>query len=161
GFILFLAVNAALFVRPSEIVPDLLGLEIYQYLILGCLACSFPVVLQQLTALDVRPITLCVVGLLAAVVLSHLSRFAFASAAQDGYDMFKVVLYYLLFVGLVTTPGRLRVLLTWFLVCTAAVALLAILHYHGVINLPNQKVLRALEKDQETGRDTVIQRLQG
>jgi hypothetical protein len=163
GFALFLAVNAALFVRPAEIVPDLLGLEIYQFLILACFAFSFPAVLEQLSAraLEARPITACVLGLLPAVVLSHLAHFNFAEAAVDGFEFFKIVVYYLLFVGLVTTPARLRRFLGWLLLCTAVVALLAILHYHGVINLPNQKVLKALEKDQESGRDVVIQRLQG
>jgi O-antigen ligase len=163
GFVLFLAVNAALFVRPSEIVPDLLGLEIYQFLILACLAFSFPAVLEQLTAraLEARPITACVLGLLPAVILSHLVHFDFAGAALDGFEFFKIVVYYLLFAALVTTPVRLRRFLVWLLLCTAVVTLLAVLHYHGAIHLPNQKVLKALEKDQETGKEVVIQRLQG
>src|SRR5438270_5770668 len=73
GFALFLLLNAALFLRPAEIVPALYGLEIYLVVILACLAASFPVVLDQLrpAELERRPITVCVLGLFLAVVLSH------------------------------------------------------------------------------------------
>ena len=37
GFFLFLLVNAALFVRPADVIPELVGVEIYQYLILNYL----------------------------------------------------------------------------------------------------------------------------
>src|SRR6185437_16580760 len=47
GFILFLLVNAVLFIRPSEFIPDIKGLELYYYLIVPCLLLSFPVLLQQ------------------------------------------------------------------------------------------------------------------
>ena len=40
GFFLFLLVNAALFVRPAEVVPALVGWNIYEVLILACLAAS-------------------------------------------------------------------------------------------------------------------------
>src|SRR6185312_4884877 len=79
GFVLFVLLNAMLFVRPAEIVPALLGWEIYQVCILACLLTSFPVLLEQLQprALEARPLTVCVLGLLLAVVLSHLTAFRF------------------------------------------------------------------------------------
>src|SRR5215471_5568475 len=62
GFFLFLLVNVALFVRPADVVPSLIGIEIYQYLILACFAVSFPVVLVSLSPqrLEQRPIDVCV-----------------------------------------------------------------------------------------------------
>ncbi len=79
GFILFLLVNAALFVRPAEIVPDLVAWNIYEFLILACLAVSFPAVLGQFTAksLEERPVTVCVLGLFVAVILSELAQLNF------------------------------------------------------------------------------------
>jgi hypothetical protein len=162
GFGVFLLLNAALFLRPAEIVPGLVGLEIYQFLILACLLVAFPTVLEQLSpdALGSRPITVCVVSLLIAAVLSHLSRFDVAGAAASGYEFFKLAVYYLLFVGLVTTPERLRRFLFWLAIFAAALALLAVLQYHDLIRLPNLKTLQAVERDTATGRDVIVRRLQ-
>jgi O-antigen ligase len=163
GFVLFLVVNATLFVRPAEIVPALLGLEIYLVLILACFAVSFPAVLEQLTgrALESRPVTVCVLGFVLTVVVSHLARLQLPEAGENGLEMFKVVVYYLLCISLVNTPARLRQFLFWLVIFSVVVTTLAILEYHGAIHLPNLKTLKALEKDQATGKDVVIRRLQG
>ena len=42
GFLLFLIVNAVLFLRPGELMPELESLQLYQIAILACLACSTP-----------------------------------------------------------------------------------------------------------------------
>lgn len=162
GFGVFLLLNAALFLRPAEIVPGLVGLEIYQFLILVCLVIAFPAVLQQLSpeALERRPITACVVGLFFAAVLSHLCRFDVARAATCGYEFFKLAFYYLLFVGLVTTPERLRRFLFWLAIFAAALALLAVMQYYDLIRLPNLATLQAVERDPATGRDVIVRRLQ-
>src|SRR5262249_38202472 len=98
SFYLFILVNAVLFVRPAEIVPELEGAPIYEVVILVCLAASAVAVLQQLTArsLGRRPITVCVLGLLVAVVLSHLSHGSLGEAGTFGLLFVKIVLYYLL-----------------------------------------------------------------
>src|SRR5262245_33559087 len=118
GFALFLLVNAILFVRPAEIVPELIGLNLYEYAILACLLASFPQVVEQLTprALLERPITVCVLGLLLAVGLSHVSHFYFGGAHEAGLEFAKVALYYLLFVAVVNSPARLRQFLGWLVV---------------------------------------------
>jgi hypothetical protein len=162
GFGLFILLNAALYLRPAEIVPGLLGLEIYLVFILGCFAVAFPAILEQLSprALEAWPITVCVLGLLLAVLLSHLSRFDLTDAALCGFEFFKIAVYYLLFVGLVTTPARLGQFLFWLVIFAAALALLAVLQYHDLIQFPTLKTLQAIEKDQASGRDIVVRRLQ-
>src|SRR5687767_8359351 len=72
GFFLFLIVNAALFIRPNDIFDELMGFEFYRYILLVCLAVSFPAVLDRLSPekLDSRPIDVCVLALLPIVVLS-------------------------------------------------------------------------------------------
>src|SRR5687767_7736029 len=48
GFVLFLLVNAVLFIRPAEVFPSLQALPIYEVLILGALVTSLPVVIRQM-----------------------------------------------------------------------------------------------------------------
>lgn len=162
GFGLFIVVNITLFIRPGEVVPELIGWPIFLVLILLCLAVSLPQVLRQLSgrSLRDRPITVCVLGLLAAVVLSHLTNLSFAGAGEWGFEFFKVVVYYLLLVGLVDTPARIRRFLMWLALLTAALTLLAVLQFHGLITLPNLKPLKDFMYDPATGRDIAIRRLQ-
>ena len=54
-FALFLLVNAALFIRPSEIAPPLAAVPIYQILILLCLAVSSPKLIAQWTVASRSP----------------------------------------------------------------------------------------------------------
>jgi O-antigen ligase len=152
-FGLFILVTATLFVRPSEIVSDLAQWPLYEILILSCLATSYSKVLDQLRAarLAEQPITVCVLGLLAAVVMSYLSRLHLTPAWDHGLNFAKVVIYYLLLVSVVDTPQRLRSFLLWLLACIAVVAGLAVLQYHGVIDIPSLSVLREGATDTETG----------
>lgn len=163
GFVLFLLVNAALFVRPAEIVPDLVGWNIYEILILACFALSFPAVLEQFSSksLEERPVTVCVLGLFLAVVLSFLAQVDFANVFSQGVDFAKMVLYYVLFVGLVNTSARLRTFLFWMLVFATTTIALAVLQYHGYITLPNLNQTIDGAKDAATGADKHIIRLCG
>lgn len=166
GFLLFLLVNAALFVRPAEIVPALVGWNIYEYLILACLAASFPAVLEQFTAnsLEERPVTVCVLGLFLAVTLSELTHLHFARLVDtDGpvIDFAKMVLYYVLFVGLVDSPARLRAFLFWMLVFATTTISLAVLQYQGYITLPNLTQTLDGARDRVTGVDVHFLRLAG
>src|SRR5437660_1536410 len=103
GFFLFIVLNFVLFVRPSELFTPLLGLELYLVTILLCLAVSFPAVLEQLHPRELQrnPLTVCVIGFTLAVFLSHLSALRLDLAGEWGFDSFKKLLYYLLFIGLV------------------------------------------------------------
>src|SRR5690349_13125108 len=87
GFALFVVLNAILFVRPGDIIPALLGWDLYFACILACLACSFPVLFEQLApqSLERRPITVCVLGLLLAVALSHLSHARLDAAFDESW----------------------------------------------------------------------------
>jgi O-antigen ligase len=164
GFFLFVVLNGSLFIRPAEVLSSLQGWEIYQYLILLTLAVSFPVVLWQLQprALETRPITVLVLALLPAVLLSHLVHARFEEAFKGGTDFLKTVLYYLLFAGLVTTPRRLRSFLWWMTLFAAVCTTLALLNYHHVIALPKIKAARdGAGIDQKTGVELIVERLTG
>src|SRR5262245_6326028 len=163
GFALFLVVTATLFVRPAEFVPELLGLPIYQTLIITCLAVSFACVLRQLNAryLLTHPVSVCVFALLPAVVLSHLAHANLEGAAGSGWEFFKVLVYYLLLAGLLTTPGRVRTFLLFFSACATLLATIALLQYHEVINLATLAGLKDRHTDPATGLTVVFVRLGG
>jgi O-antigen ligase len=163
GFALFLVVNAALFIRPGEIIPAFVGWHIYLVLISLCLVVALPGVLHQLTerSLARRPISVCVLGLLALTVVSHLAHLSVGAAAQSGFEFAKVVVYFLLLVAVVNTPARLRAFLFWFAVFTTVITALAVLHYHGLISLANVSAAKEFEVDKATGAEKVLLRLQG
>jgi O-antigen ligase len=163
GFFLFLLVNAALFVRPAEIVPALVGLPIYEFLILACLALSFTAVLEQFTAksLELRAITVCVLGVFLAVLLSHLAQFDFDKLYENGLQFGKIIVYYILFVGLVDSPARLRVFLFWMLLFATVTISIAVLQFHGVVKLPNLEQTVDFAHNKLTGQDVNFVRLAG
>jgi O-antigen ligase len=163
GFALFLVANATLFVRPAEIFPALLGWQIYLALALLCLAVSFPILFELLSpaSLERRPIVVCVLALLLAVFLSHLSQGRVLEALDLGWDFVKIVLYFFLLVGLVTTRSRLRVFLFFLILFTTAMATLAILQYHGRITLVNLNPIKDTTRDANLGKDVRFVRLVG
>jgi hypothetical protein len=159
SFFLFLLVNATLFIRPAEIVPALLGVKIYEALILSCLLVAGPEILAYLTrrSLDTQPITLCVFGLLLAVPLSHAAQLNGEKAWEDGFEFAKVVIYYVLLVSVVNTPARLRQFLFWTVGFCAVMMTVALLRYHEVIEIyvppPPQAAAKPGEKEDPTQKN--------
>jgi O-antigen ligase len=138
GFALFVLANAILFVRPSDVFPSLEGVEIYRYLLVGCLAVSFPAVLHYLGKgeLTSRPIDLCVFALFPFVILSSQAAGGFDIACENAIIFFKIIVYYLLLVSLVTTPWRMRAFTGWLILFAAVVTILAALDFFKVIAIP-------------------------
>lgn len=134
---LFLLLNATLFMRPAEIVPQLSGLPIYEVLIVACLATSFPLILRQLElrTLRTRPITVCVLALLPAIFISNTLNGEYWRGRDNATEFFKVIAYFLLLVSLVNSPRRLRQFLLMIVVCALAITTLALLRYHHLIEL--------------------------
>jgi putative inorganic carbon (hco3(-)) transporter len=162
AFYLFVLLNAVLFIRPAEIVPDLEAMPLYSVLLYACLATSGLSVLHQLSprVLVGQPITVCVLGLLVAVVLSHLAHLLPSYAWEQGRRFTEPVAYFLLFVAIVNTPRRLYWFLFWLLVFILVLTVLAVLHYRGTIELPIVAAVQQRVVDRETGEVTFIARLQ-
>jgi putative inorganic carbon (HCO3(-)) transporter len=137
-FWLFLLVNAMLYIRPAEFAPALLGLPIYEGTIVACLVAAFPSVLSQLrlAVLGAEPINTCVVAMLPAILLSHLSHGQLAEAWTTGFEFVKVILYYMLLVGVVNSAIRLRRLLLALAGFAVPITALALLQYHQIVDLP-------------------------
>lgn len=164
GFYLFILTNAALFVRPSEVVPSLAEVNVYLILILTCAVVSIGRVLRQLSgaAIAASPITACVLAFWAISVLSLAVRADWAGAWAVGSDFGKVVLYYLLLVGLVDTPDRLRSLLRWLAVLCVLQSGVTLLRYHGYLEMPGDVAAVVDSRiDPETGKSVSYERLQG
>ena len=160
SFALFLLVNAMLFIRPAEFNPALYALPIYEACILTCLVVSYPQVCAGLTprALAGRPINACVVGMLGAIVLSHLANGNVAPAFEDGVEFLKLVLYFFLLVAVVDTPARLERFLAAVTLFALAISTLAVLHYHGIVRIPAIEFLESGLDDSGDG-DNLVRRL--
>jgi hypothetical protein len=160
-FALFIMVNAALFIRPGEIVPALLGLPVYEVPLVAALLVAGAKVLRQLepAALLRQPITFCVVALLPAIVLSHLPQFFLWGMKNSGLLFAKVVLYYLVMVAVVNSPVRLRRFLIALACFAGVLAAVALLQYHDVIQIPSLTTLQQSELDEATGEVIYIARL--
>jgi O-antigen ligase len=162
-FLLFLLVNAVLFIRPAEVIPALEKVPLYEVAILSAIAAAAPYMLAQmsLSSLAFRPINVFVFGLLVATVLSHLSDLAVSAAIDSGLLFLKIVLFYLLIVANVRTQSLLRVFLLCIgglLVCQVGLGLLAYFEY---LDLEALKPFVQAHFDTETGEVTLLQRLCG
>ena len=168
GFILFLLVNASLFIRPAEVMPEWDQVPSYDILILLCLAVSLPTVLQQLDAgqLAAQPISVYVLGLLiafpASQFFSPLHMFYFGGAWATANKFLKILVYYLLLVALVDTPRALRQFLFWLNVFILVLTTVTLLQYHKVVEIPTINViLKNIDWDDRTGEIIrVTERLQ-
>jgi O-antigen ligase len=159
-FALFLLLNAVLFIRPAEISEALHALPIYYWVIIATTMVAAPSVLRQLTpqALAARPITVCVLLLIPSIMLSQFSHTLFGQGLSGAIEFAQVALYYLLLVGIVNTPARLQSFLKWLLLYIVLLAGLALVHYHGIAEIP---ALAALQERAvtDTGDEIVVVRL--
>jgi hypothetical protein len=135
AFAFFLLVNATLFVRPADIIPDVRGWNIFLVLILINVALALPSVINQLSpaVLDQRPVTTCAIGLLFAVALSHLTSSHFEEAFEKSADFGKTLVYFLVLISVVDSPKRLRIFVLWLLFCATVMVLLAVLDFHKIL----------------------------
>jgi hypothetical protein len=162
-FNLFVLLTAILFLRPAEILPALGGLPLYQGVILLCLAFSSSKILQQIStqSLVVHPINFCMVGLLTAVIMSHLSHFRLSMAAESGYIFFRICLLYFLVVASINSSELIHKYLVSLNVLIAILAVVSLLHYHEVISIPGVESIHHREADSDSGGEASFDRLCG
>jgi hypothetical protein len=163
SFPLFVLLTAVQLIRPEDFFPAIAGLRLYLISLGLCLLAASPRLLAALRPDELarRPITLCVLGVLAAGVLSHLVRGQFGLAADFVDDFSKAVLYYLLLLAVVDTPHRLRAFLGWVVVFVVAQSGLALLQYHEVIDNPALRPLERKEFDRAAGEVITFPQLRG
>ncbi len=163
SYALFLLLNAILFIRPAELVESLQPFRLYQLAIIGCLLASYPAVISQLNirSLAERPVTLGVVGLLAAIVLSHLQFGSIYDARMSGGEFGKILLYYLLLLCNLDTPEKFQRFLNSLVIFTMLATGLALLQFYHVVDIPALAAYEQREIDEETGEVIVFPRLCG
>lgn len=167
-FTLFLFVNAMLFLRPGEIVPELGEIPIYLIAIVACLAASWPAVLDLWRRRNpaVPPILACVCALAALVPVSLAANGKMEQALELGFEFFKVLVYLVLFAALVDSAEKLRRLFLWLGIFAAATAGLAVVRYHGAVQVArpehgNRRFVQDVDIDRSTGEVTVFRRMCG
>lgn len=152
-FALTVLLVGILYIRPWELVEGWENAQVYLAVILACMVCSALPLLRQLkpNAIAARPITFCVLGLLASVILSHLARAEVGAAVGWGFLVFKLVVLYLLLVGNLDSVARLRLFLGCLGALILGVTVLVLLQYHKAINIPALAVHETWEYDPRTG----------
>lgn len=161
-FALFVALNAVLLIRPDDLFPELAGLRMYLMVIVLCLLAAGPRLLHtvRLSSPAGRPVTVCVLLFAAAAFLSQAARGQVGVAFGFIGEFGKTVVYFLLLVSVVDTPGRLRAFLGWMVWLTTVLAGLGLAQYYGAIDVP---ALRSLEDrmwvDPETGEAVLLNQL--
>jgi len=138
AFAFFLLLNATLILRPAELVPALAGAPIYEVLILAACVLAHRRIIGQFSwkALQSQPVTLCVLGLLGAAVLSHLTHMYLAGAQESAILLLKTLVYFLLFIAVVDTPDRLRAFLLAVALAASALVMLCVVDYWGWCDVP-------------------------
>lgn len=160
-FLIFLLVNAVLFIRPEELWPEWSGAQFYNYLIIANLLVAGPQIINLFQGRNLveSPVTVCVLGVLAFIFISHVAQFNFWSARMGAFEFSKVVAYYLLLVAVLSTPRRLFMFLAAIALFTVVLTLLAVLQFHALINLPALAAVIEHAYDPLTGEKDTILRL--
>ncbi|QDT91709.1 hypothetical protein Pan161_33710 [Gimesia algae] len=136
AYILFLLVNVTLFLRPAELIPALANLPIYEVLILLSFFLSLDQIKRtvKLPMLKRQPITLCVIGVLVAVAMSHASHMYFYGIHTSTVMFLKTLMYYLLLICIIDSPQRLKGLLKTIAISSSVMILLCVIDYVGIFD---------------------------
>jgi len=163
GFALFLIMNGLLLIRPGDLFPSLAEVGFYELAIIGCFLASFPAVLEQFTwrSLSTRPITLCILGFGLAVAISESVHKPLEEAFEIVFQYAKILIYYLLLLATVNSSNRLATLLRLLAVLISFTALLAVLQYHEIIDVPALAPLMDRDTDAVIRDEIEIRRLRG
>ena len=147
GFALLLLTTATLFLRPADLLPQYENWPIYQFLIGACVLVSGRAFLRQLSHVELtkHPVSICMLALLSAIGLSHFSHGFVWGARTSMYEIGKLMVLYVLVVGLVNTPKRVLLFVKWITVVIATMASLAVLDRYEYITVA------ALESVQDRG----------
>jgi putative inorganic carbon (hco3(-)) transporter len=165
NFVLFIALNAVLFVRPQDLLAssgeESAGSRIYMIVIILCLLTTFQQLLFQFkpASLFRRPITCCVIGMLLCIQFSKVVNGYVDVFDNDFSESAKVVLYFLLLMALIDTPERILTLMGWLVLFVVVLSVLGSLQYHDVIDIPGMKPVEQSDYEPVTGNAITIARM--
>lgn len=160
-FFLFLVLNGILFIRPEELIPSIAGLQLYYWAICANLIICGGKVIHQLQSNELakNPVTVCVLGVLATIFLSHAAKFDLWSAREGAFAFLKVALYYLLLLSVIQSRERLMWFLGAIVVLVLVTNAIAVAQYHGWVEIETLRTLMDHEIDEETGERVAVPRM--
>ncbi len=162
GFSGLLLVIATLFIRPTDILPEWQGMQLYQGVIGVALFISYRAVGEQLSIrqLASRPVTACLMLLLVSVAASHLANGFFWGARDSTLAAVKVFALYLLIAGVVNSTDRLETFAKWLVLVIATMCALTLADQFGILKI---SAFTPIEDRYLTGDESVrtLERLRG
>lgn len=136
AYALFTLTTATLFLRPSELFIGIAEWPIYEVLILSTLVLTHQSIQGHFRwyYLQRQPVTLCVVGVFLAVIVSHLSHIYLTGAIEGGTLFLKTLIYFGLLVTVVNSPTRLRGFMMTVAICATTMVALCVLDYFEIFD---------------------------
>jgi O-antigen ligase len=147
AFALFILVNAVLFTRPAEVVDSLQALPIYYVVMSACLVVSLPSMLDALVRRRVysHPAFVCMAAFCVAAMMSiFVNAKSLQEASDEGIELIKTFLYFVLFLALVDRPSRLRVMIVFLTLFGMVTTSIALLHFFGIVRFSAIRVVKEL-----------------
>ncbi len=140
---LFLLVTAIMIIRPTDFIPGLEKANLYLIAIIPCILLSWHKVIPQLTTagLRERPVLVFGIGILSISLVSNLLHGRFQVGFDFAIEFLKILMFYLLMLGHIDSPARLKFFLDFLVGIILIPILLAVLNYHGTIEIPAFHVL--------------------
>jgi putative inorganic carbon (hco3(-)) transporter len=157
---LMLATGTVL-VRPVDLIPILGQAPIYEWFVTACFIFALPRMLGHLRLLRENGIATLVLLLVPAVAFSHLVHANTYDARLGGLAMAKACIFFLLVVWLIDSPRKLQTMLSLLMVFILVMTVLALMQYHGVINLAALASVEQRVLDPLTHESKVLIRLCG
>lgn len=161
--ILFTLLLGTLFVRPSEIVPDLAQVPIFYILIIGCMLVNLGPILARFSWKELvsEPTNLCVVVIFVGVFLSHATAFRTIEAREYTKEFGKTLLFYFTLVSAVRTPRALESMISWVSLFIIIAVSITVLQYKEFINLEGMDSVYENFTNWETGEVYRVRRICG
>tara|TARA_R110002095_G_scaffold203245_1_gene185072 strand:+ start:3460 stop:4944 length:1485 start_codon:yes stop_codon:yes gene_type:complete len=163
AYFLFLMVNITLFLRPAELMPALADFPIYEMLILSSFFFSLDQIKYslQIPMLKRQPITLCAIGVLLAVALSHATHMYFYGIHTSTISFLKIILYYVMLVSIIDSPQRLKGLLKTVAIASSLMILLCVIDYSGIFDFEFIKHISDRDGVSDAGEEVRVFRMRG
>ena len=136
AYALFVLTTATLYLRPAELFFWMAEWPIYEVLILSTLVLTHQSIQGHFHwyYLQRQPITLCVVGILLAVVASHAQHMYLGGVIDSGTLFLKTIVYYGLLVTIVNSPSRMRGIMLTVAICATTMVTLCVLDFFEIFD---------------------------
>lgn len=160
-YICFVILNCLLFIRPSELIAQLIVLPYYEIAVLVCVIVSLGAMAAEVTdpTRHRHSLSICIVLLIFASIISHLSHGRVALAYFSVIDLLKCVVYYWLMCSIITSGSQLRRFLRLLIIFTAILVVIALLDYHDVVRIEAVHAYQQVEVDPSSGEKHILPRL--